>query len=102
MVSVESGLKVSGNAIAINVSLAIIKIATGIIGNSYALIADGIESTTDIFSSLIVFGSLRISVNPPDENHLYGHGKAESLAGVVVALFSFTEYPAACCVGSKM
>jgi cation diffusion facilitator family transporter len=87
MSSVDSGLKVSGSAIAINIILALVKISVGILGNAYALIADGIESTVDIFSSLIVWGSLRISTKPPDEDHPYGHGKAESLAGVAVALF---------------
>ncbi len=78
---------IAGSAIAINLVLALIKISTGVIGNSYALIADGIESTTDIFASLIVFGGLRLSTRPPDENHPYGHGKAESLAAMIVALF---------------
>lgn len=87
MISIESGLMIAGSAIAINLVLALIKISTGVIGNSYALVADGIESTTDIFSSLIVFGGLRISTRPPDENHPYGHGKAESLAAMVVAIF---------------
>jgi cation diffusion facilitator family transporter len=87
MISVEEGLKVSGGAIAINLTLALVKISTGVLGNSYAMIADGIESTTDIFSSLIVIGGLRISTRPPDEDHPYGHGKAESLAGLIVALF---------------
>ncbi len=86
MNSIESGLKVSGSAIAVNVVLALIKITTGLIGNSYALIADGIESTMDIVSSLIVWGGLRISIKPPDKSHPYGHGKAESIAGVVVAI----------------
>ena len=53
------------------------------------MIADGIESTTDIFSSLIVMSGLHISMKPPDEDHPYGHGKAESLAGLIVALFLF-------------
>ncbi len=87
MYSIESGLMIAGSAIAINLVLALIKISTGVIGNSYALIADGIESTTDIFASLIVFGGLRLSTRPPDENHPYGHGKAESLAAMIVALF---------------
>ena len=86
MSTVDSGLKLSGSAIAINVVLALIKITAGILGNSYALIADGIESTTDIVSSLVVWGGLRISLKPPDKDHPYGHGKAESIAGVVVAL----------------
>ncbi len=86
MNSFETGLKLSGGAIAVNIVLALTKITTGIIGNSYALIADGIESTMDIFSSLIVWGGLRISIKPPDDSHPYGHGKAESIAGVVVAM----------------
>jgi len=61
MIEITDGLKISGSAIAINLTLALVKISTGVIGNSYALIADGIESTTDIFSSLIVMGGLRIS-----------------------------------------
>ncbi len=87
MITEESGLRISGSAIAINIVLALVKTATGVIGNSYALVADGIESTADVFSSLIVFGGLRIAIQPPDENHPYGHGKAESIAGVIVALF---------------
>ncbi|MCA9753633.1 MAG: cation transporter, partial [Gemmatimonadetes bacterium] len=53
---------------------------------SYALIADGIESTMDVVSSLVVWGGLRVAARPPDESHPYGHGKADSLAGVLVAL----------------
>jgi cation diffusion facilitator family transporter len=87
MASIESGLTIAGSAIAINLMLALIKISTGVLGNSYALIADGIESTADIFSSLIVWSGLQISSRPPDEDHPYGHGKAESLAGMVVSLF---------------
>lgn len=69
-----------------NLLLAVVKIATGLLGNSYALIADGIESTADILSSLVVLGGLHISVLPADEDHPYGHGKAEPLAGVAVAV----------------
>ncbi len=69
-----------------NVILAAIKIVTGILGNSYALLADGIESTLDIFSSAVVLGGIKISSLPADENHPYGHGKAESLAAMTVSL----------------
>ena len=69
-----------------NVFLAAIKIVTGIFGNSYALMADGIESTLDIFSSVVVLGGIKISSLPADENHPYGHGKAESLAAMTVSL----------------
>ena len=69
-----------------NVILAAIKIIAGILGNSYALLADGIESTLDIFSSVVVLGGIKISSLPADENHPYGHGKAESLAAMTVSL----------------
>ncbi len=87
MTSVQSGLTVAGSAIAINLVLALIKISTGVLGNTYALIADGIESTADIFSSLIVWSGLQFSSKPPDEDHPYGHGKAESLAAMSVSFF---------------
>ena len=69
--------------------LASIKIFSGIIGNSYALVADGIESIADIFTSFIVLTGLKIAVKPPDEDHPYGHGKAEPLAGMMVAVALF-------------
>lgn len=69
--------------------LAAIKIFTGIVGNSYALIADGIESLTDIFTSSIVLTGLYFASKPADEDHPYGHGKAEPFAGVAVAFGIF-------------
>ena len=55
-------------------------------GNSYALVADAVESTADIFASLIVWSGLRVASRDPDESHPFGYGKAESLAAAVVAL----------------
>jgi cation diffusion facilitator family transporter len=72
--------------VAVNAALALVKIMAGFFGNSYALIADGIESTADIVTSLVVWGGLRVSVAPADERHPYGYGKAEALAGIVVSL----------------
>lgn len=72
--------------VAVNASLACVKILAGVFGNSYALIADGIESTADIVSSLVVWGGLRVAGTPANERHPYGYGKAEALAGVVAAL----------------
>ena len=86
MRSVKAGLMTTGVGIATNVMLAIVKIVTGMLGNSYALIADGIESTADIVSSLVVWTGLKISSLPADEDHPYGHGKAESIAAAIVAL----------------
>jgi cation diffusion facilitator family transporter len=87
MQSIGPGLGIAGSAIVINLVLALIKISTGVIGASYALIADGIESTADIFTSIIVLSGLQFSSKPADHNHPYGHGKAESLAGMAVSLF---------------
>ncbi len=73
----------------LNLGLAGVKFAGGIWGNTYALIADGVESVADVFSSLMVWAGFRWAAQPPDENHPYGHGKAESLAALAVALFLF-------------
>ena len=67
----------------INALLAAVKIVGGYVGHSGALVADGVESCTDVVSSLVVWGGLRVSVIPADENHPYGHGKAEPLAAAV-------------------
>ena len=77
-----SWLSIIGNAL-----LAIAKFITGVFGNSYALIADAIESTTDVFSSFLVLLGLKYSSRPPDENHPYGHGKAEPLITFAVVGF---------------
>ncbi len=77
-----SYLSIAGNAL-----LAIAKAVTGIFGNSYALIADAIESTTDVFSSLLVLLGLRYANKPADENHPYGHGKAEPLITFLIVGF---------------
>lgn len=75
--------------IVLNAVLAGVKFAGGIFGNTYALIADGAESTLDIFSSVLVWTGFRVAALPPDENHPYGHGKAEALAALAVAAFIF-------------
>jgi cation diffusion facilitator family transporter len=63
-----------------------VKLITGVVGNSYALVADAIESVADVFSSLVVMGGLRISVRDADERFPFGYGKAEPLSAVVVGL----------------
>ncbi|MFM7244310.1 MAG: cation diffusion facilitator family transporter [Planctomycetaceae bacterium] len=73
-------------SVAVNAALASIKILAGFFGNSYALIADGIESTADIVTSLVVWGGLRVSAAPANERHPYGYGKAEALSGIVASL----------------
>lgn len=66
----------------INLVLMLVKIVTGVFGNSYALIADGIESASDIVVSLVSWIGFGLSLQPADENHPYGHGRIESLAGI--------------------
>lgn len=74
-----------------NTSLALIKGLAGFFGNSYALIADAIESTTDIFSSLLVLFGLKYAKRPADQNHPYGHGKIEPLITFLVVAFLVTS-----------
>jgi cation diffusion facilitator family transporter len=82
----STGSRATIQTVFVSTFLAIVKILAGSIGNSYALIADGIESVLDIVGSLVVWGGLRIAARPADGNHPYGHGKAESLAAMVVSL----------------
>lgn len=83
----REAIKASYLSIAGNALLAIVKGITGIFGNSYALIADAIESTTDVFSSFLVLLGLRYASKPADENHPYGHGRAEPLFTFIVVGF---------------
>lgn len=70
----------------INAVLVLVKLFAGIVGHANALVADAVESSADIFSSLIVWMGLSIAARPADEDHPYGHGKAEPLAAAVVSL----------------
>lgn len=81
-----SGARLALVGVIVNTLLAIIKILAGLLGNTYALIADGVESLLDILGSLVVWFGLRVASEPPDAEHPYGHGKAEVVAAIVVAL----------------
>ena len=80
------GIRSAQVGVAVNSVLALTKIFAGVVGNTYALVADGVESLADIASSLIVWGGLVIAALPPDEEHPHGHGKAEALAALTVSL----------------
>jgi cation diffusion facilitator family transporter len=82
----ERGTRAAQMGLLANAVLAIVKFLAGVVGNSYALVADAVESATDIFSSLVVWGGLRISARSADEQFPFGYGKAESLAAAIVAL----------------
>ena len=82
----NTGARLALVGVAVNIVLATAKITAGVIGNSYVLIADGIESSLDIFSSLVIWFGLKVAAEPPDSEHPYGHGKAEPLASIFVAV----------------
>lgn len=69
-----------------NLILAVLKWVIGVYANSRALVADAVNSASDVAGSLAVFIGLRAAKQPPDEDHPYGHGKAESIAAIIVAV----------------
>lgn len=85
--SSKTAIRTSIFSIIGNTLLVLIKGAAGILGNSYALIADAIESTADVFSSILVLIGLKYSTRPADENHPYGHGRFETLTTFAVIGF---------------
>jgi cation diffusion facilitator family transporter len=91
MTNEQTAVKATYFSIASNASLAAIKGLAGFFGNSYALTADAIESTTDIFSSFLVLFGIKYSNKPADENHPYGHGRAEPLITFLVVGFLITS-----------
>lgn len=87
----QKAIKATYFSIIGNTSLALIKGFAGLFGNSYALVADAIESTTDIFASLLVLFGIKYSNRPADDNHPYGHGRAEPLITFLVVGFLITS-----------
>lgn len=83
---VERGARSAQAGMLVNTLLAIVKLLVGIVGHSYALIADAIESAADVFSSLVVWRGLRLAAREADERYPFGYGKAESLAAATVGL----------------
>ena len=87
MTNEQTAVKATYFSIIGNTCLALIKGLAGFFGNSYALIADAIESTTDIFASFLVLFGIKYSNRPADRNHPYGHGRAEPLITFIVVGF---------------
>ena len=81
----QRSLRATFLGLATNVTLTVVKFLAGFFGHSQALIADAVESLADIFSSIIVWRGLVVAETPPDEDHPYGHGKAEPLAAAIVS-----------------
>ncbi len=82
----QRSLRATFLGLAANVVLTAAKFLAGIFGHSQALIADAVESLADIFSSIIVWRGLVVAETPPDEDHPYGHGKAEPIAAAIVSV----------------
>ena len=91
MTNEQVAIKATYFSIIGNSCLALIKGVAGFFGNSYALVADAIESTTDIFSSFLVLFGIKYSNKPADDNHPYGHGRAEPLITFLVVGFLITS-----------
>lgn len=85
--SEQKAIKTTYFSIAGNFVIALLKWLACYFGNSYALIADAIESTADIFSSFLVLFGLKYAQRPADENHPYGHGRIEPLITLMVVGF---------------
>ena len=82
----KRGMKSTLLGILVNLALSVTKISAGMVGHSFALVADGLESGADVLSGLVVFFGLKIAVKSPDADHSYGHGKAEPIAALCVGL----------------
>jgi cation diffusion facilitator family transporter len=82
----RTGARLALFGLIVNVLLAAAKILAGVIGHAYVLIADGIESALDVGGSIVIWGGLTVAARPPDQTHPYGHGKAEPIAAVIVAV----------------
>jgi cation diffusion facilitator family transporter len=85
MTRLDRGLRATLLGMVVNLVLVCGKLVAGILGHSHALVADAVESLTDIFSSVVVWRSLVVADEPADDEHPYGHGKAEPIAGAMVA-----------------
>ena len=81
----QRSLRATFAGMAVNVVFSGTKLAAGIVGHSHALVADAVESFADVFSSLIVWRGVIVAAAPADEDHPYGHGKAEPIASAIVA-----------------
>ena len=84
--NLQTGARIALFGLAINIMLASVKMIAGFFGNAYVLIADGIESAMDVGGSIVIWGGLKVAARPPDRTHPYGHGKAEPIAAVIVAI----------------
>jgi cation diffusion facilitator family transporter len=83
--SANKGVRAILVTVAVSLGLGAVKVIAGVLGHSYALIADGVESLLDVLSGLAVAGSLKLAAQPPDEEYPYGYGKVEPTAALMIA-----------------
>jgi cation diffusion facilitator family transporter len=86
MSDIRRGIRAAQTGMIINAGLAGVKLVAGLVGNTYALVADAVESGADVLASLLVWGGLAVAAQPADDDHPYGHGKAEALAAAAVSV----------------
>ena len=82
---IRSGLTVSLVSFAVNLTLAILKLVCGILGNAPSLVSDAAHSASDLFSTSVLLIGLRLSAKAPDEKHPYGHERFECLASIMLS-----------------
>jgi len=82
-------VKVARLSIVSNTFLIILKIVVGLLSGSVSIISEAIHSSMDLIAALIAFFSVKVSDNPPDSRHPYGHGKVENISGVIEAILIF-------------
>ncbi len=84
--SASAGSKITLVGVLVNTLLILLKLITGIFGNSQALIADAVHSISDLFTDAVVLIGIRISQKPPDKTHHFGHARIETLASFIVGM----------------
>ena len=82
----QVGQRIALGGMVVSGALAVVKIVTGWVAHSNSVLADGFESAGDVVASGVVLLGLTVAARPPDENHPYGHGRAETLTGLLVGL----------------
>lgn len=82
----REAMRAAGLGLAVNLILGIVKLIGGLVGQSFALISDAVNSLGDVVASLVVLFALRVAQRPPDDEHPYGHTRAEAIAGANLAL----------------
>jgi cation diffusion facilitator family transporter len=82
-------VKIARLSILSNTFLIILKVVAGLMSGSVSIISEAIHSSMDLMAAIIAFFSVRVSDNPPDSRHPYGHGKVENISGVIEAILIF-------------